>query len=54
MGVIISLACGAVLDLKICAYPGKGTGEVSLLRRLWSLCRTGDVYNGSRFVFEIN
>lgn len=43
MGVIISLACGAVLDLKVCAYSGKGTGEVSLLRRLWGLFRTGDV-----------
>lgn len=43
MGVIISLACGAVLDLRVCAYSGKGTGEVSLLRRLWDLFRTGDV-----------
>ena len=43
MGVIISLACGAVLDLKVCAYSGKGTGEVSLLRRLWGLFRAGDV-----------
>ena len=43
MGVIVSLACGAVLDLKICAYSGKGTGEVSLLRRLWGLFRAGDV-----------
>ena len=43
MGVIISLACGAVLDLDICAYSGKGTGEVSLLRRLWGLFRPGDV-----------
>ena len=31
------------LDLKVCAYSGKGTGEVSLLRRLWSLFRAGDV-----------
>ena len=43
MGVIISLACGAVLDLKVCAYSGKGTGEVSLLRRLWGLFGKGDV-----------
>ena len=43
MGVIISLACGAVLDLKVCAYSGKGTGEASLLRRLWGLFRAGDV-----------
>lgn len=43
MGVIISLACGAVLDLKVCAYSGKGTGEVSLLRKLWGQFRAGDV-----------
>ena len=43
MGVVISLACGAVLDLKICAYSGKGTGEISLFRRLWGIFCAGDV-----------
>ena len=36
IGAIISLSCGAILDLGVCRYAGKGQGEVSLLRRLWS------------------
>ena len=43
LGVVISLACGAVLDLRICAYAGKGTGELSLFKKLWGVFRTGDV-----------
>ena len=43
IGVISSLACGAVLDFGICAYAGKGTGEVSLLRRLWHVLQQGSV-----------
>jgi len=43
IGVISSLACGAVLNFGICSYAGKGTGEVSLLRRLWNLLQQGDV-----------
>lgn len=43
MGVVISLACGAVLDLRISAYSGKGTGEISLFKRLWGMFCTGDV-----------
>ena len=31
---IISLSCGAVLDIAIGAYEGKGTGEHGLLRRI--------------------
>jgi hypothetical protein len=43
IGAIISLACGAVLNLGICRYAGKGQGEVSLLRQLWDILRPGDV-----------
>ena len=43
IGVITSLACGAVLNLGFCRYAGKGKGEVSLLRRLWDVLRPGDV-----------
>ena len=43
IGAIISLACGAVLNLGICRYAGKGQGEVSLLRKIWGLLRPGDV-----------
>src|SRR5689334_14045107 len=43
VGALISLACGAVLDLGVCRYAGKGQGEVSLLRRLWGVLAAGDV-----------
>src|SRR6516162_829694 len=43
LGALISLACGAVVDLGFCRYAGKGRGEVSLLRRLWDVLRPGDV-----------
>ena len=37
IGAVISLACGAVVNLGFCRYAGKGQGEVSLLRRLWDV-----------------
>ena len=37
IGAIISLSCGAILNLGICRYAGKGQGEVSLLRQLWDV-----------------
>ncbi len=43
IGVLSSLSCGAVLDMGLCPYAGKGTGEVSLLRRMWNGLRGGDV-----------
>jgi hypothetical protein len=43
IGAIISLSCGAILNLGICRYAGKGQGEVSLLRQLWDILRPGDV-----------
>jgi Transposase DDE domain len=43
VGAIISLACGAIMNLGVCRYAGKGQGEVSLLRTLWDLLRPGDV-----------
>src|SRR3954462_13615916 len=43
VGAIISLSCGAVLDLGVCRYAGKGQGEVSLLRTLWGILRPRDV-----------
>jgi hypothetical protein len=43
IGAVISLACGAVVNLGFCQYAGKGQGEVSLLRRLWDVLRPGDV-----------
>ena len=43
MGVITSLACGAIINLGFCRYAGKGQGEVSLLRRMWDILNPGDV-----------
>src|SRR5918911_2489210 len=48
LGALISLACGAVVDLGFCRYAGKGQGEVSLLRRLWDVLRPGDVLLADR------
>jgi len=50
IGALISLSCGAILDLGICRYAGKGQGEVSLLRRLWDALRPGDVLLGDRLM----
>ena len=50
IGALISLSCGAILDLGICRYAGKGQGEVSLLRRLWDTLRPGDVLLGDRLM----
>src|SRR3954447_25967384 len=50
IGAIISLSCGAILELGVCRYAGKGQGEVSLLRRLWDVLRPGDVLLGDRLM----
>src|SRR5262249_61402335 len=43
IAAVFSLACGAVLDLGICRYAGKGQSELGLLRTLWNLVVPGDV-----------
>jgi hypothetical protein len=50
IGAVISLSCGAILNLGICRYAGKGQGEVSLLRQLWDVLRPGDVLLGDRLM----
>jgi len=50
VGAVISLACGAVVNLGFCRYAGKGEGEVSLLRRLWDVPAPGDVLLGDRLM----
>jgi Transposase DDE domain len=50
IGAIISLSCGAILNLGICRYAGKGQGEVSLLRQLWDVLLPGDVLLGDRLM----
>jgi Transposase DDE domain len=50
IGALIALSCGAILDLGVCRYAGKGQGEVSLLRRLWDALHPGDVLLGDRLM----
>lgn len=40
---LISLSCGAVLNVAMGAYSGKQTGETSLFRRLLAQLATGDI-----------
>ena len=40
---LISLSCGAVLDVAMAPYSGKRTGETSLLRRLFDYLHAGDI-----------
>jgi IS4 transposase len=50
IAAIFSLACGAVLDLGICRYAGKGQSELGLLRTLWDLFVPGDVLLADRLL----
>ena len=50
LAAVFSLACGAVLDLGICRYAGKGQSELSLLRTLWDLFVPGDVLLADRLL----
>jgi hypothetical protein len=50
IAAVFSLACGAVLDLGICRYAGKGQSELGLLRKLWKLFCPGDVVLGDRLL----
>jgi hypothetical protein len=43
VAAIFSLSCGAILDLKIAKYSGKGQGEVTLLHEMSDLFSRGDV-----------
>jgi Transposase DDE domain len=43
VAVLLSLATGACHDLAIAPYAGEGTGETSLLRRMYGALKPGDV-----------
>jgi hypothetical protein len=43
VAVLLSLATGACHDLAIAPYAGKGTGETTLLRRMYDALKPGDV-----------
>jgi hypothetical protein len=50
ISAVFSLACGAILDLGICRYAGKGQSELGMLRTLWGLFRPGDVLLADRLM----
>jgi hypothetical protein len=50
IAAIFSLSCGAVLDLGICRYAGKGQSELGMLRTLWNIFRSGDVFLADRLM----
>ena len=50
IAAFFSLSCGAVLDLAICSYSGKGHSELGMLRKLWDLLRPGDIMLADRYM----
>jgi hypothetical protein len=50
LAAVFSLATGAVLDLAIGRYAGKGQSELGLLRAVWDLFRPGDIVLGDRLM----
>ena len=43
IAALFSLSCGAVVDLGICRYAGKGQSELGLLRTMWHNFHSGDI-----------
>ena len=50
IAVFFSLSCGAVLDLAVCSYSGKGHSELGMLRKLWDILRAGDILLADRYM----
>ena len=50
IAAVFSLACGAVLDLGICRYRGKGQSELGLLRQLWHRFPSGSILLADRYI----
>jgi hypothetical protein len=50
IAAFFSLSCGAVLDLGICRYAGKGQSELGLLRTLWKFLLPGDIMLADRYM----
>jgi hypothetical protein len=50
IAAVFSLACGAVVELGICRYAGKGQSELGLLRTLWDIFAPGDVVLTDRYM----
>jgi len=47
--VVFSLSLGLLKDFAFGPYQGKGTGEISLLRKLWHCFEPGDVALGDKY-----
>jgi len=50
IAAFFSLSCGAVLDLAVCSYSGKGHSELGMLRKLWDILLPGDVLLADRYM----
>jgi len=50
IAAFFSLSCGAVVDLAICRYSGKGQSELGMLRKLWNVLLPGDVMLADRYM----
>jgi len=50
VGAIMSLCCGAIMNLGVCRYAGKGQSELGMLRTLWNLFQPGDVLLADRLM----
>jgi hypothetical protein len=50
MAAFFSLSCGAVLDLAVCSYSGKGHSELGMLRKLWDILHPGDIMLADRYM----
>ena len=54
IAAFFSLSCGAVVDLAICRYAGKGQSELGMLRKLWNILLPGDVVLADRYMCAWN
>jgi len=50
IAAVFSLASGAVLNLGICRYAGKGQSEVGMLRTMWNTFRPEDIVLADRLL----
>jgi len=50
VAVIFSLACGAVLEMGMCRYAGKGQSEMALLRQIWSIFQPRSIVLADRLM----
>lgn len=50
IAAFFSLSCGAVLDLAVCSYSGKGHSELGMLHKLWGILLPGDVLLVDRYM----